>query len=759
MRTNNIRLIAFSLILGMTFLFTQQVSASEGEKNIVIENAEMRLIISSDGKPVSLIHKPSGEECLQTGLKFPVFALTEYRPYDSENMLTYIARSTTYPANKIVKEGNLLKVTFDRITYTATIELNIKPEYIGFKLIKLDYDLEKVSDWKRKTEVDEFTLLQLPIKKRSRFGEWLNIVWDEKVATGIVATDQYGKIDAFDHDSYFLMSAGMENIVQLKDVGAALITTERKNILDNIDRMEQDYNLPLGVQSRRSEAYKYSYYEMRGLTPENIDEHIANAKKGGFRMMTFYWTDFAQSLGHFAWKKEYPNGIADLKYITDKMRAAGITPGFHIHYNKATRNDPYVTPVPDARLNLSEIFTLKEPLEENATEVVVEENPRNCTMENGRRILKIGNELIEYTEYTTSAPYKFIGCKRGALRTTPQKSEKGTKFGLLDVDTSPRYIRFDQRTDIQQEVAERLAYICKETGVEFLYFDGGEDVHPPYWYYGSKAQLDVYNVCKPVVSEGALKTHFSWHIFTRANAYDTFKPELFRDGVRHYMLPGAQYMADNFTSVNFGWNVYLAPSATSNGMQPDMYEYVCSRGAAWNSPISLMVISLNDTRNHPRSDDNFAVMKNWEDARIAGFFTDEQKEMLKDPYQEHILLRNAKNNFELYPYKKVEAANNSNEIIAYTFRRDNATWVVYWHPKGSAQIQIPVKSNLVSLYNKIDTKTRQRQSSKEFCTFPVDNRRFLKFNLPEDEVIQLLVNSKIVNSTVSVPDESTSREE
>ena len=524
------------------------------------------------------------------------------------------------------------------------------------------------------------------------------------------------------------------------DVGAALITTGRKNILDNIDRVEKDYHLPLGVQSRRDPAYNYSYYEMRGLTLENIDEHIAYAKKGGFRIMVIYWWDFAESCGHFIWKKEYPNGLDDLKLIADKIRSAGIIPGFHIHYNKATKNDPYVTPTPDTRLNLTGIFTLKESVGPTETEIVIEENPRMCTMEDGRRILKLGDELIEYENYTTTPPYKFTGCKRGILNTTSQYAKKGLKIGLLDVDTWPLFIRFDQRTDIQQEVAERLAKIINETGVRFVYFDGAEDVHPPYWYYGSKAQLDLYNLLnpKPLVSEGAFKTHFSWHVLTRANAYDLFKPEQLREGVRKYMLPGAKYMAESFTAINFGWNLY------SVDMQPDMYEYVCSRGAGWNAPISLGVVRIEQLRTHPRTEDNLEVMKNWEEARIAGFFTEEQKNSLKDPYQEHILIKNEKGVFELFPYQKTDIAGNSADVTAYTFQRNYQTWVIYWHTKGNAQIQIPVKAEQVALFDKTGVRTELKQNSKEYSTFPVDNRRFLVFDLPEQEVNNLLAKSKII---------------
>ena len=118
----------------------------------------------------------------------------------------------------------------------------------------------------------------------------------------------------------------------------------KDKLLDRIDQLEKDFNLPRGVQSRRNEVYKYSYYELRDVTPQNIDEHIAYAKLGGFRAMVIYYPDFAYSTGHFPWNSKYPNGMADLQTVTRKIKEAGMIPGFHIHYNKASKNDLYVTP-------------------------------------------------------------------------------------------------------------------------------------------------------------------------------------------------------------------------------------------------------------------------------------------------------------------------------------------------------------------------------------------------------------------------------
>ena len=713
---------------------------------VVIENAEMRLILSSKAKAISLLHKTTGQECLDTTAeKSAVFAITEYRPYDNERFLIYPAKTTSHAANSVKREGNNLIVGFDHLSYTATIELNITDHYIGFKLKDLKYDIEKFGI-KRPTEIDEFTLLQLPIKKRDRFGEWLNVSWDNNVAVNILATDPHAKIDAIERPNYHLMSAGMETEVKLMDVGAALITTSTNNLLNCIDQLERDYKLPLGVESRRNPDYPRSYYELRNVTTQNIDRHIVYAKEGGFNIMVIYYTDFATSMGHFVWnEKTFPNKMADLQEITRKIKDAGMISGFHIHYNKAAKNDPYVSPIPDSRLNLPKLFTLSDSIDATTTTIVVEENPRGCPMEDGRRFLKLGNELVSYTNYTTTRPYTFSGCKRGELNSTIKSVEKGYKFGLLDVDTWPLFIRFDQRTSIQDEVGKRIGDIYSQAGFQFVYFDGAEDINPPYWYNTSKAQLDVYKHLnpKPLFSEGAMKSHFGWHIITRGNAFDLFPPKYIRDATIKYPIPAAKYMADNFTSINFGWNDYLAPDSLSDGMQPDMYEYICSRATAWNCPIALMG-KLDQLDSHPRTSDNLEVMKTWEEARVAGFFTDKHREELKQLEQEHILLKNESNEYELIPYSKVEnIANNSPHVQAFIFSRDNKTWVVYWHAKGEAQLEIPVSNNRLQLFDKPGKLNSFKKINKTNCLIPVDNRRYMVFDMTKSEVLTVLAQSRL----------------
>jgi len=195
----------------------------------------------------------------------------------------------------------------------------------------------------------------------------------------------------------------------------------------------------------------------------------------------------------------------------------------HVHYNKATKNDLYVTPVPDDRINKIRNFTFATKIDSKADTITVNKNPSGCTLDDRRRILKAGNELIAYQNYTTSVPFRFSGCERGHLGTTPAEHRAGEEVSLLDVDTWPIFIRFNQDTDIQDETAQRIGEIARRTGpYDMVYFDGAEDVHSPFWYHAVNAQYRVYRHFQPepTVCETALNNHFSWHMMSRSNAYD-----------------------------------------------------------------------------------------------------------------------------------------------------------------------------------------------------------------------------------------------
>ncbi len=730
------------LLLTLSLLMCSSPNSIDNSADIVIENVEMRLIIGENGIAKSLLHIPSGQECLMPGVQMPVFGITQDYPYDNENKLAFPAKEKTFASNHVIRKGDSLVINFEHTDYEAVVTMDITDSYFAFTLEKLDYRMSNVGD-KRKTRIDEFTLLQLPIKDREHFGEWLNVMWDDEVAVNLLATVSTCRIDAFSRPGYKVFQAAGVIEVQLEGISAALITVKKDDLLDVIDRFERDFDLPLGVESRRSEDYKYSYYEIKDLTPENIDEHIEYAKKGGFKHMVIYYPDFAKSMGHFDWREEYPNGMKDLKEIVQKIKAAGMIVGFHIHYNKAQINDAYVTPVPDSRLNLRQHFTLREDLSKDATTITVEENPIGCTTEDDRRILKFGTELITYESYTTTTPYKFINCKRAHLDTKPERRKKGDILGLLDVDTWPIFVRFNQQTDIQQEVALRLKEFIDELGFEFIYYDGAEDVHPPYWYNVSQSQLDVYDILKTkqLFAEGAQKSHFGWHLLSRGNAFDDFPPEVFKVGLNRYPLAEAELLANDFSSINFGWIHPVVPDSQTIGTQPDMVEYAESKATGWNSVISI-VGKLDVLNSSARTDDYLEVVKRWEEFRVKGSITDVQRKDLQNPNKEHILLINEKGEYELIVYKQIDIPAENKSIRAFIFNRNNKTWVVYWHTSGEGNLELDINAKDMTLHKELGAEIPVQQNNNK-VTLPVGNRRYIEFNLSEKAVLNLFLNASL----------------
>lgn len=741
--------IAFLLVVVTSF--SQKVQ-SGAEHGITIENKEFSLAISHDGRALSLKHKPSGQECLEKGINTPIFSVTQYRPYQNELFLALPTKSTTFYPDTVYREGDNLVVIFDKIFYKAIIGLTITDNYIGFKLNTIGQQSKKgLFNRESEHQVDEFTLMQLPVRNRGHFGDWLNVAWDKDVAVNLLATDPYCKIDAEARDGFHIMKAGMEQGVKITNVGAALIATKKDNLLNCIEQLEEDYNLPHGVKSRRSEEYKYSYYEVYDANPQNIDEHIAYAKQGGFKAFLIYYIAFSSTMGHYTWLPEYPNGIEDLKAMIKKIEDAGMLPGIHIHYNKATKDDKYVSPVPDPRLNLTRIFTLSEPIDANSETIMVEENPDGCTMSREMRLLKLGDELVEYESFTTTPPFQFIGCKRGQLDSKVASYPKGFKFGKLDVDTWTKFVRFDQRTSIQAEVAREIGKLYAETGFKFVYFDGAEDVHPPYWFNVANSQYEVYKCLKPepLFSEGAAKAHFSWHMISRGNAFDIFPPEKIKQTTDKYMVGEAKFISDDFTSLNFGWNDYVAPNEKTIGMQPDMYEYVYSRATAYDCPFSLLGKS-DQLKAHPRTPDNLEVMRRWQEAQFHGFFTEKQKEELKNLNQEHILLVNEDGRYELCPYEQISGIPvDSSAIRAFAFARHGKSYIIYWHTYGQAKIELNVQHGQVKLFKELGREL-PINVIEDKVILPLAGRNYLEFDLPLKDAIKTFKKYKIIETTVNI---------
>lgn len=720
--------------------------------DIVLENDQVKLVISAKGSAKSLLFKPTQTECLVQGRNVAISTITEPRPYQNEVKLAYPNKKTTFKSNAVRRDGDRLIVSYELIPWEAAIKVKITPDYLAFTLEKFslteDYGINMTEP-----PISEMYFLRLPVRNLGHYGDWLNVVWDDAVAVNVLAAEPAANADSEEAEGCRILQAGVDEKVKLTDVTAALITCATTNLLDRIAVLEEDYHLPHGVASRRHDLYNASYYWASWVNPGNVDEHIKYAKLGGFRLMNIYYTAFLQSRGYRLignydqYGPQYSNGKADLRAMLDRIKAAGLTPGCHFLHSHIGRDSKYVTPIPDHRLNLTRIFTLARPLGTSDNVVYVEQNPANSPLAAGRRVLKIGTELISYEGCATTPPYHFHGCVRGIDKTTPNAQPAGYLFGILDVsEFGATSVYLDQYSGLQDEVADGIADIW-DAGFRFFYFDGSEGVNPPFWYHVSGAQYRVFKKLKPepIFAEGAAKTHFGWHLLTGGNAFDVFSPETLKENTIKHPLRQAPRMRDNFTRLNFGWLGYRLPGPNTMGTQPDQLEFVTSKAAAWDCPVSIQADPATIAK-HPRTPDNFEVFRRWEQARARKWLTEKQKQMLRNPKQEFTLLINEKNELELVACDGIAAAKGSKEIVAFAFQRDQDPYVVFWHVSGQKQIELPVKPGHVTLMETIGKESPVKPGANDrTVVLPIGNKRYIRANgLSKSQLIEAFENATLL---------------
>ena len=600
------------------------------DEPVVFETDSFRLAIGRDGILKGLTSKPETTQYAWTAEPGPVAMV--YRggraapasegKYAASTGRWVYRGGESFPASRARLSQDKLRIDFGKANVTATYRVTVRRKYLVFELIDLAGD-----------PVDRIDLLRLNVKALPQLGEWINLARNEKFGVCLCAGNMTTNAEMDRYPGHVLLRTTAERDVGLLGATAVLLgcNDPDSTFLDAMAGVEHEFQMPPGADHRRRGEQRLSYLWASRPTPQNIGRYIDVAKQGGFRMILFSYSAFASGAGHFEWNSSYPGGMADLKRVTDAVRRAGLKLGLHIHYSKAHRKDAYVSPVPDPRLHVVRRFTLAAGVDAEAKTIFVEQNPAGCTLDKERRILRTGRELIYYENYQSEPTFQFTGCKRGYLNTTASAHPPGQSLGLLNVDTWTAFIRFDQNTDIQDETARRIAEIYRETGpYEMVYFDGAEDVHEPFWHNVAKAQYRVFRLLDPAppVCEAAHYTHFSWHMITRSNAYDVVAPA---DGMKEFCrlmpCPTAAARAGDFSRIDFGWlgRFGAGPSGYAG---PDVWEYVAARAAAWDCPVSLK-ITLDEIASNPRREDCLAVLKTWEDARLANRLTESQRESLK----------------------------------------------------------------------------------------------------------------------------------
>ena len=612
--------LAAALIVLPLMTIQSCAGGQDHKTDIVLETETFKLTVGEDAIAKSLVIKKTNEEMLLKGSDVPLFSVTQDRPFNNEIKLQHPNTRTTYKANSLSWDGERLTVGFDTAPYEAVVKVEKGAGYLRFTLEDFICEPEDYGNLALDLPpVAEFRILQLPVKEREHYGEWLNCMWDDNSSVCVAGCDPWSLVWHEDRTDGRVLTADLYSGKKLRGGSAAIIAADGKEpFLDVMDGFEIDLNLPRGVQSRRSPMLNRSIYWTSNANPSNIDQHIAIARKAGLKMMLFYYTCFVKSrgyrlMGDYDLSDDYPGGYDDLRKMVEKVKAAGITPGFHTLQTHIGVESRYVKPSIDSRLNRKRQFTLKEPIPSTGdiSEIYVEENPVDSPLHDYTRVLTFGGEGFAYEGYTTEPPYKFTGVSRRAFDTDAVSHRKGEIGGVLDLSEYGKgsSIYINQDNDLQDEIAEKIARIY-DCGFDFLYLDGSEGVHSPTGINVSLAQYKVASKLArmPIFMEGAAKSHFGWHLQAGANAFDVFPPEVFKEKILEFPYAEAPRMADNMTRLDFGW-WNIKPETT-----PEMWNFADSLAAEWHCPVTIQ-FSFQSLESNPHADELLAVLKKWEEYR------------------------------------------------------------------------------------------------------------------------------------------------
>jgi len=396
-----------------------------------------------------------------------------------------------------------------------------------------------------------------------------------------------------------------------------------------------------------SPANRASYlFNFGGLTEQTVDSWIKLAKDLGIRQIDFHGGGsfrFGDCRPHPDW---YPQGRASFRAVIDKLHAAGILAGLHTYAFFIDKSCPWGTPVPDPGLGKDATFTLADDLPADATDVAVAESTASMSATTGFFVrnsvtIQIDDELITYTGVSKEAPFKFSGCKRGAYGTKLSAHAKGAKvghlkecFGLFAPDPdSPLFIK----------LVEANADFYNECGFDMVYLDAldGEDVlggSEWSWHYGSKFVFElVKRLKKPPIMEMSTFHHHLWFVRSRMGAWD--HPRRSHKRFIDLHCRSNESCLDMFLPAHLGWWSIIADSNPQ--VEPtfsDDIEYLCAKCAGWDcglSPQGFTPESYAASYNLRRL---ARLIKQWEDLRLAGWFSEPVKAKLREPGKEFTLI-------------------------------------------------------------------------------------------------------------------------
>jgi hypothetical protein len=646
---------------------------SDPAGSIILQNSNFRYEIDKTGKNLHFTDRKSGNDYLS-----------------GENVsycASVISKGKKFNITSASRKGNTLKLDFKEAGVSAEIGIRKSKNCLFLKVRNVN------------GEAESLTFINVPLS--------LEGMSHEPFAACALAMNLVTEVHQLPALQTQLMATCYDRL-GMAGAEIALIGVAGEKILPVIrEIMSNSKELPVsekgGAWAQTYDGGYGSYLMNSGrLTEKTADEWIEMCRSIGFNQIDNHGGGSFFKFGTFELNKEnFPDGWNSFKRINDRLHEAGISSILHTYSFFIDKNSEYVTPVPHEELGYFTSFTLAEPVGAGDDEITVKESTADISTTVGFWVrnsvtLRLGSELVVFTGVTKTPPYKFTGCKRGALGTKATEHKTDVKaFQLMEM--FGRFVPGGE-TALFDEVAKRTADIVNDCNFDGIYFDaidgsdlfGGEEF---YWYYGPKFVTEVAkNLKTPVMMEMAGMTHNWWRFRSRWQAWDSpvrgFKrfvdihlASIKSDTYKHGEFLGHSPVIDKLARaeqsplllpLHLGWwrNQTWSPSPQMEMTFTDDLEYLCCKMIGNNAGLSgLSGADKKSVEANPLFGRLHTLLKQYEELRHQNYFSDSVRTLLREPGKEFTLFREVNDSWNFKPvfYRKQKVADKDDP---------SAKWIV-----------------------------------------------------------------------------------
>lgn len=621
----------------------------------------------------------------------------------------------TLQARRMHISDGLLVAEFPQAGGSVSLRMEAKDDYFVVTPVAVDV-----------ADVQRLTLLQLAPEPHQYIGSMAGLASDD--TSGVCLRSLAVEVGVSFSGRPVRMQATTTAEHGLTGHSVGLAAGPRAQLIPMLRAMAKNELVPQsdfgGPWAIGAEPVRGSYL-FADLAAKDTDAWIDLARRGGFTNIHLH--GWWQSLGHYQPRTAYfPNGLSDMKTTAERIRAAGLIPGFHTLTACISTNDPWVTPAASPDLIASQSYTLSKPNSATDTTILINEPPATghdliWSYSGNGNALRLGSELVRYSRISHTAPYAFLECERGAFGTKTAAHPQDTAVDYL----RQRYLAFYPEPDspLAGELADQIAQVYNECGLRMIYFDGSEGM-------GSRYGIDamrwaIFKRLNSAITEASEWGHNSWWFHSRLGAWDhpIWGMKQFHDA--HIRL-ASQFRMSELLEPQLGWWAPRGPSETARGHFPDEMEYFAAKNLSIDGPMSIQGVHASGKPWNARMEEQLTILGWYERIRLARYFDESTLQRLREPGREFRLRLDDNGAWKLTPAHfashRVSRGNSesSAEIAsapAESLRRDQ--WTVE-NPSPSQ----PLRMRLEALYSVADYENDQAVVLADFADLEkLNNRR------------------------------------